>query len=507
MEWRNSPFKIEVSEGDTKAFCMCGLSKNAPFCDGSHSSTDITPKVITFEENKTVFACGCKQSANRPFCDGTHTRLKKADAETKTASTSTAATPASTKSTGPVEPYIETIQHLAKHGLSKTGHHGPMVAMGVPRSELPQWDDIQFVTAQLANFPLLEEEAVDTKVTIGKKAKKPLTLDIPLFVSDMSFGSLSMEAKLALAKGAELSGTGICSGEGGMLEEEKAHNNHYFYELASAQFGFSVEKAVQAQAFHFKGGQAAKTGIGGHLPGHKVTEKIAQVRQLEVGQDAISPARFQNISDLSGFTDIAEEIREASGGIPIGFKLSAQQIEKDIEAALKIGVDYIILDGRGGGTGAAPALFRDHISVPTIPALARARKFLDANDPDVSLVITGGLRVAPDFAKALALGADAIAVSNSALQAIGCLGMRACNTNTCPTGIATQDPELRKQLKVETAAQNLSRFFNATTELMVMMARACGHQSLQGFNPADLTTWKQEMAALSGITYGGVAGR
>lgn len=501
MDWKNSPFKIEVSEGDTKAFCMCGLSKNAPFCDGSHASTDITPKVVKFEEDKTIFACGCKQSANRPFCDGTHTRLKTTKAATK------GAAPAPQQSNNPVEPYIDTIQHLAKHGLSKTGHHGPMVAMGVPRTNLPQWDDIQFITAQLANFPLLEDEPVETKVTIGKKAKKPLTLDIPLFVSDMSFGSLSIEAKLALAKGAELSGTGICSGEGGMLAEERAANCHYFYELASAQFGFSIEKAAQAQAFHFKGGQAAKTGIGGHLPGHKVTEKIAKVRQLKVGQDAISPARFKSITDLKGFAAIADEVREASGGIPIGFKLSAQHIEKDIEAALEIGVDYIILDGRGGGTGAAPSLFRDHISVPTIPALARARKFLDQNDPDVSLVITGGLRVASDFAKALALGADAIAVSNSALQAIGCMGMRACNTNTCPAGIATQDPELRKQLKVETAAENLSRFFNATTELVVMMARACGHRSLQEFNPADLTTWKRDMASLSGIAYGGIEGR
>ncbi|MEO1027558.1 MAG: FMN-binding glutamate synthase family protein, partial [Pseudomonadota bacterium] len=199
-------------------------------------------------------------------------------------------------------------------------------------------------------------------------------------------------------------------------------------------------------------------------------------------------------------------VRDRTGGIPIGYKLSAQHIEKDIDAALEVGVDYIILDGRGGGTGAAPVIFRDNISVPTIPALARARRHLNSSRrEDVTLVITGGLRTPADFIKAMALGADAIAVSNAAMQAIGCIAMRACNTNNCPVGIASQKPHLVNRLVVEKSARQLANFFEASVELMQVMARACGHDHLSKFNADDLTTWKTDMAKLTGVAYGGVA--
>jgi glutamate synthase domain-containing protein 2 len=404
------------------------------------------------------------------------------------------------------EPHVKLIRKLADEGLSKVGHHGPSAAMGVPRDKLPKWDDLQFVVGQLHKLPLLDDEPVGTDITIGPNAAKPLRFDIPLFVSDMSFGALSEEAKVALSKGAELAGTGICSGEGGMLPEEQAANSRYFYELASARFGFSWGKVQKCQAFHFKGGQGAKTGTGGHLPGVKVKGKIAEVRELPEGQSAISPARFPDWEDLSQFRDFAAEVREKTGGIPVGFKLSAQHIEKDIDAALGIGVDYIILDGRGGGTGAAPLIFRDNISVPTIPALARARRHLDSCDAgDITLIITGGLRTPADFAKAMALGADGVAVSNSALQAIGCLGMRACHTNSCPVGIATQKPHLRARLPVDIAAERLARFFHAAVELMTVVARAAGHRHLSDFNESDLTSFKTDMCKLTGVAYGGVS--
>ena len=168
----------------------------------------------------------------------------------------------------------------------------------------------------------------------------------------------------------------------------------------TARFGFTWDKITKVQAFHFKGGQGAKTGTGGHLPGHKVKGKIAEVRGLQEGQAAISPARFPDWTRLGQYRDFAAEVREKTDGIPVGFKLSAQHIEKDIDAALDVGVDYIILDGRGGGTGSAPLIFRDNISVPTIPALARARLHLNRMQrADVSLIITGGLRTPADFAK------------------------------------------------------------------------------------------------------------
>ncbi|NNE38423.1 MAG: FMN-binding glutamate synthase family protein, partial [Gammaproteobacteria bacterium] len=403
------------------------------------------------------------------------------------------------------EPHVKFIRKLADEGLSKVGHHGPAAAMGVPRDKLPKWEDLQFVVGQLHKLPLLDEEPVGTDLVIGPRAKKPLHLDIPLFVSDMSFGALSEEAKVALSKGAELAGTGICSGEGGMLGDEQQANSRYFYELASARFGFSWDKVKLGQAFHFKGGQGAKTGTGGHLPGNKVVGEIAKVRGLQEGQSAISPATFPDIFSVEDFREIAEEVRERTGGIPVGFKIAASHIERDIDFALESGADYIILDGRGGGTGAAPTILRDNINVPTIPALARARRHLDQlNVEGVSLIITGGLRIPPDFAKAMMLGADAIAVSNSALQAIGCLGMRACNSNNCPVGIATQKDHLRQRLIIEASANQLKNFFEASNELMKVVARSCGYDDLRKFNHEDLVTFDRDIHHLTGINYAGV---
>lgn len=497
-----SPAKVKLEAGKEYFWCQCGRSKSQPFCDGSHAGTGITPLKFTAEKDGDAALCQCKSTANSPFCDGSHTRLGDAavgDQAPAPKSDVPQATPT------PEEPTVARIHALAKDGLSKLGHHGEMGSMGVPRKDLPHWDDIQILPAQMARKPLLDEAPVATSVTIGPRAARPLHLDIPLFVSDMSYGALSEEAKTALSRGAQLAGTGICSGEGGMLPEEQAENSRYFYELASARFGWSPDLVTKVQAFHFKGGQGAKTGTGGHLPGDKVQGKIAEVRGLKPGQSAISPATFPDLHTPADFKRIADDVRERSGGIPIGFKLSANHIEDDIDFALEASADYIILDGRGGGTGAAPLIFRDHISVPTIPALARARAHLDSKTGrEVTLVITGGLRVAEDFAKAMALGADAVAVSNSAMQAVGCIAARMCNSNNCPVGVATQKPELRKRLDVQIGAEKLARYFAASVELMQVLARACGHENLSHFTPRDITTWKREMADLSGIRFAGL---
>ena len=406
---------------------------------------------------------------------------------------------------GPEEPHVNYIQQLARDGLKSVGHHGAVSAMGVPLTELPRWDDLQLLTAQLARRPLADDAEVGTEVVIGPGANKPLVLRIPILVSDMSFGALSEEAKVALARGAELAGAGICSGEGGILDEEWAENSRYLYELASAKFGWSLDKVERVQAFHFKAGQGAKTGTGGHLPAAKVKGRIAEVRGLKEGEAAISPSRFADLRSVEDFQRLAAEVRETGGGIPIGFKMSAQHIEDDIDFALAVGVDYIILDGRGGGTGAAPNVFKNNISVATIPALARARRHLNQKYADnVTLIITGGLRTESDFLKALAMGANAVAVANSAMQAIGCLGMRACQTNNCPVGIATQKEHLRKRLVVQSSAMQLKNFLEASVDLMKVMARACGHENLSQFSPRDLTTYKRSMSNLTGVRYAGV---
>jgi len=501
----NKPVKVSLSKGQEYHFCTCGKSKSQPFCDGSHVGTSFNPRVIVSDEDGDAYLCACKHTGNTPFCDGSHKQFSDDQVGKEGPGLNLQESDFPVAVATEAEPTVEFIHQLAREGLSRLGHHGPMTSMGIPRHELPHWDELQIMVGQMATKPLMEDSVVTTELIIGPEARKPLTLKIPLFVSDMSFGALSEEAKIALARGAELSGTGICSGEGGMLPEEQAANSRYFYELASAGFGYKEELLKNVQAFHFKGGQGAKTGTGGHLPGNKNTGKISQVRGIPEGEPAISPPTFKDLSTPSDFKYFADRVREITGGIPIGFKLSANHIEQDMQFALDVSADYIILDGRGGGTGAAPEMFRNHISVPTIPALARARRYLDEQGASgrVTLIITGGLRVPIDFVKALALGADGIAISNSAMQAIGCVAARMCNTNNCPAGIATQKEDLRQKLNIDKSATQLHNFFEASVELMQVMARACGHEGLNRFNKDDLATWHRETALLSGVKYSG----
>jgi len=502
----NKPVKVNLAQGHEYHFCTCGRSRSQPFCDGSHAGTAFTPRVIVSDQDQEAYLCACKHSRNPPFCDGTHAQFTEDQVGREGPGIDLSADAAPAAKATAEEPHLELIHELATNGLDNVGHHGPMAAMGVPRDQLPKWDNIQIMVAQLARQPLMEDTEVGTELVIGPRAAKPLRLEIPLFVSDMSFGALSEEAKIALAKGAEQAGTGICSGEGGMLPEEQEANSRYLYELASAKFGYSEDLLPKVQAFHFKGGQGAKTGTGGHLPGVKNRGKISQVRGIPEGTPAISPPTFTDLVTPADFKRFADRVREITGGIPIGFKLSANHIERDIAFALRAGADYIILDGRGGGTGAAPLMFRDHISVPTIPALARARHYLDQEGVGrrVTLIITGGLRVPMDFVKAMAMGADGIAIANSAMQAIGCVGARICNTNNCPAGIATQNPELRRRLDVEQSAARLQRFLSSSVELMKVMARACGHTHLRQFSGYDLATLSGEMARVSGVRFSGL---
>lgn len=501
----NQPVRVELAKGQEYHFCTCGRSRSQPFCDGSHTGTPFTPRVIVSDRGGEAWLCACKHTRNAPYCDGTHKQFGDERVGTEGPGVAEEAGAAPLPRATAEEPNVEFIHQLAREGLATFGHHGPVAAMGVPRDRLPRWDDIQIMVAQLHRKPLPDDADVGTELVIGPAARKPLVLKIPLLVSDMSFGALSQEAKIALAQGAELAGTGICSGEGGMLPEEQQANRRYLYELASAMFGYDESVLAKVQAFHFKAGQAAKTGTGGHLPAVKNVGRISQVRGLPENTPAVSPAAFADLTTPADYRRFGDRVRDLTGGIPVGFKLSANHIERDIEFALQAGADYLILDGRGGGTGAAPLLFRDHISVPTIPALARARRYLDRQGASgrVTLIITGGLRVPGDFIKALALGADGIALANSAIQAIGCVAARICHTNQCPSGIATQNPALRQRVDTDNAPQRLGRFFAASVDLMKVMARACGHTHLDQFNPDDLATFDAALAGIGGIPYSG----
>ena len=250
----NKPITVTLGKGEAYTFCTCGRSSQQPFCDGSHVGTDFKPQKVVAEEAGDAYLCQCKHSSNLPFCDGSHTKFDDNAIGKEGPGMNVQASKIPLVSATKEEPTVEFIHQLARDGLSKMGHHGPMVSMGVPRHVLPHWDDIQIMTAQMARKPLFEDVAVNSELVIGPRAKKPLILKTPLFVSDMSFGALSEEAKLSLSMGAELAGTGICSGEGGMLPAEQRANSRYFYELASAQFGYDEAKLKNVQAFHFKGG-------------------------------------------------------------------------------------------------------------------------------------------------------------------------------------------------------------------------------------------------------------
>ena len=493
------PVEVALEAGQTYYWCTCGRSRRQPFCDGSHQGTGFTPLAFKAERSERRWLCQCKRTGTPPFCDGSHDRLFPETVE-KTFPEKPSVQPTAE------EPTLQRIHHLARHGLEEEPQ-GELAAMGVPQTALPGWEDIQILTAQLARRPLADNAPVATRLVIGPRAEKPLELEIPLLVSDMSFGALSREAKIALARGAELAGTAIGSGEGGVLPEELEANRRYLFELGPAMYGYDEALLTRIRAFHFKAGQGAKTGVGGHLPGSKVTEEIARLRGLEPGRDAISPPTFVDLETPADFRRFADRVRELSGGIPVGMKLSANRLEADLDFALQAGVDYLILDGRGGGTGAAPRILRDHTGIPTIAALARARRHLDRHGAgDITLIVAGGLRLPEDFFKALALGADGVALGSAALQAIGCVAARICHTNQCPSGIATQDPALRAQLDVDEAALRLARFLAGSVELMKLLARASGHADLARLGPDLLTSWKRETAELAGIAFAGASG-
>jgi len=387
-----------------------------------------------------------------------------------------------------LESWMKDIHEMAESGQSI---HEPM------RTRLPviSWDDILIKGAQLATLPLAHGAEVTTRTILGKNAAKPLLLETPILISHMSYGALSKEAKMALAKGSALAGAGMCSGEGGILPESRVLAYKYIFEYVPNQYSVNEENLKNADAIEIKIGQSAKPGMGGHLPGNKVTDEIAAVRGRAPGKEIHSPSTFPDIQTLEDLKAKVAWLREVSGGRPIGIKLAAGHIEADLEVALAANPDFITLDGRAGGTGSAPKFVKAATSVPTLFALHRARKFLDAHDTDgVALVITGGLRVSSDFAKALAMGADAVAVASAAMIAIGCQQYRMCGTGRCPVGITAQDSELRKRLDVEKSATRLANYLRVCTEELKTFARLTGHDNVHGLDCSDLFTTHSEIS-------------
>ncbi len=378
----------------------------------------------------------------------------------------------------------------------------PSSAMGTTRHLTPSWDDILFLPAQVGRAARLETEPLGMATVLGRRADRPLQLDIPLFISHMSFGALSASAKTALARVASASGTAIGSGEGGMLPAERDAATRYIFEMASGYFGWTPANIARADAVEIKFGQSAKAGSGGWLPGAKVTPAIAQVRGIQPGTDAHSPARFTDLAGPLALRERVEEIREQIRGGPVGIKFAAGRVEEDVDAALDAGADFITIDGRGGGTGSAPDVLKDELTIPIQYALYRARRRLaERRRPDIDLVAAGGFRTAADVAKALAMGAQAVALATAVLVSIGCQQYRACDTGNCPVGIATQRADLEQRFEIDLSTEQGIRTWDALRQELELIGRAVGVSDIHQLGVDDLATLDSEISGHTDVRH------
>jgi glutamate synthase domain-containing protein 2 len=347
------------------------------------------------------------------------------------------------------------------------------------------FDDLTFIPKQLTGRPLdYFREEIISETIIGKTSKHPLKLKIPIMISALSFGAVSKEAKIALAKAASLVGTSTNTGEGGMLPEERQNAKTLIVQYSTGRFGINENVLKAGDAIEIKIGQGAKCGQGGLLPADKVTEEIARLRNVPMGKDIHSPPAHPDIFSIDDLKKKVKWLRDVTDGKPIIIKLGAGDVENDVKLALKAEPDAIAVDGMGGGTGASPRIMLDDFGIPTLAAVIKARKAMGSSKQE--LIVSGGLNKGADVAKALALGADAVYMATSCLIAMGCIYCKQCYLGKCPFGITTQEPELRAKLNIEQASKNVANFLTACTEEVKMAAAACGKKNVHELNRNDL---------------------
>jgi len=361
------------------------------------------------------------------------------------------------------------------------------------------FDDLVFVPAQLTRRPVdYFREKINSETVIGKNSKQPLKLSMPILAGAMSFGALSKEAKIAIAKATTIAGTTTNTGEGGMLSEERENAKLLIAQYSTGRFGINDDYLKNADAIEIKIGQGAKPGQGGLLPADKVTEEISKVRNVPMGQDVHSPPCHPDIKSTDDLKKRVKWLRELTGGKPIIIKLGAGNVEEDVKLALKAEPDVIAIDGMEGGTGAAPRIMLDDFGTPALSAVVKARKVMGKNSK-VDLIVGGGFNKGADVAKALALGADAVFMSFPLLVAMGCTYCKQCYKGKCPMGVTTQDPELRKRLKVDVASKNIANFLNACSEEVKMVAGATGKKNIHELDRDDLRSLSLLIEKITGI--------
>ncbi len=406
---------------------------------------------------------------------------------------------------------VADIQEKAQLGRYRLRGYGA-------RRELPSLDDLTVLPAGLSRMALEGyRERCATETVIGSRAAEPLRLDIPITIAGMSYGALSLTAKVALGRAASTLGTSTTTGDGGMLDEEREASNILIYQCLPSRYGFRLADLQRADAVEIVVGQGAKPGTGGLLLGSKMSETIAAARGLPAGIDQRSPVRHP---DWCGPDDLVlkmEELREATGHrIPMLVKLGASRVVDDVRLAVKAGADAVVLDGMEGGTAASPEFLMDHTGIPTIAAVVEARRALDAvGADDVQLIVSGGVRNGADVAKLLALGADAVSIGTAALIALDCnrpihheryaaLGTvpgacHHCHTGRCPVGIATQDPDLEALLDLDEGAERVANYLRALTMEVQLLSRACGKSSVHSLSREDLAALTPAAAAITGL--------
>ena len=443
---------------------------------GSIQLIDHADNVPESEEHYTL--CRCGASKNKPFCDGTHWYLEYDQKHTKE-NIADKLSPQYNPDRGNSRKQ-RIVEQLRDEGKSRISSMGT-------EEEFPTLDTVKFRAAQLNRFPKNEDVMVNCRTVIGKTAEKPLVLELPFYVSHMSYGAISQESKKALAKGTSIVGTAMCSGEGGYLPEEREAATRWIYEINPASYTRNDEAISKADAVEIKIGQSAKPGMGSLLPKEKITDDIAKTRGISRDDDFHTPAAYPDFHDLKEAKAFVDSLRERTGGRPIGVKFAAGDIESDIKFALEMGPDFITVDCRGGGTGASPNHVKDNTGIPAVQAIPRARKVIEESGKSVTLCVTGGIRDSADIAKALALGADAVALATSSLISIGCMQAKVCYGGKCPAGIATQDPVMRRILIEEKAVNGFVNFYNVTKKELEELTRLNGKEDVHDLSSEDLT--------------------
>ena len=487
----NIRIKVPDSE-ETRKKCICRLCKSYPhdysgeilFCGTSESKCDIKAKTCLCNKCPVYAEYGLKglYYCDKVSLDESNILMRKKSSEEDPC-------------------FYQEVVDIKQESKTRQSAVGSMGSL----KKFPfSFDDLYFVPAQVNRIPLNLDESVNTSVVIGPQSKKPLKISSPIMISGMSFGAVSKKVRIVISSTASKLKIGFNSGEGGIIDEEKDLGEDYrIMQYSTGRFGVNEEILKSAAAVEIRFGQGAYPGKGSYLPTEKITDEVAKTRNLEPGDASYSPAHHPDMTNPDSIKDKITWLREITEGAPIGTKIGCGDVKADVKVLVDSGVDFIALDGFGGGTGATNLYVRDNVGIPIFAALPQAYQTLQELEVKdrISLIAGGGLRKSADFAKCLALGADAVYIGTAALIAINCQQYRVCYTGLCPTGIATQDPKLMEQLDLEEGINKLSNFIELSTEEVANLTRIVGKNNVGTLSNEDLISANRELSLITGVKW------